>query len=382
MKTEQKLAVSGVLLIGLCGGYYMMRQGKDKDAQAHTVTAAKDVPKIGVAKDKAGKATKLAVKTKVNDKPVEVELEKKGDHWRLTKPLDAPAQDSNVTSILDSLEKLELTTVIAADADDKTIEKYDLDDKSATHVQVFAGGDKLFDAFFGKSGSRGQTARLADGKTVYAAKGYSSYLYQKEVKSWRDTDVVKFEDANVVAVEVENKNGKFSFTKNADKWAGAFYERDPKKGLAEKPAEWKRFDEGKVKDLLVSYKQLKAVDFAKDKDDTGIDRAVEEGGVIRVKMKDGNGDFTVKVGKKQENDNRFLVKVAAAAGAAAGEANGQADATVFVVSSWSANWAVADQEKFSKPEEKKDDKKDKKGDKKDKKDDSPPGLPPMPNLDE
>jgi hypothetical protein len=359
MKTEQKLAVSGALLVALCGGYYVMRQGKDKDAQAHTVTAAKDLPKIGVAKDKAAKATKLVVKSKDKE---EVVLEKKGEHWRLSKPLDAAAQDSNVTSILDSLEKLELTTQIAGDADDKTLEKYELDDKNATHVQVYAGEDKLVDMLFGKSGSRGQTARKAGEKTVYAAKGYQSFLFQKETKNWRDTDVVKFEDANVVAVEVENKNGKFSFTKNGEKWGGSFYERDAKKGLAEKAAKWERFDEAKVKDLLIAYKQLKAVDFAKDKDDTGIDKAAEEGGVIRVKMKDGNGDFTVKVGKKQENDNRFLVKEGG-------------DGTVYVVSSWSANWAVADKEKFSKPEEKKD---DKKGDKKDKTEDALP----MPHLDE
>ena len=366
MKTEQKLVVSGVVLVALLGGYYAVRQGKDKDAQAHTVSAAKDLKKIAVDKEKGAKVTKLVIKSKDHD---EVTLEKKDGKWRLTKPIDAPAGSSNVDSILTNLEKIELGSVISDKADDKTFEKYELDGKNATHVQVFTGGDNVFDAYFGKSGSRGQTARIAGDNAVYAAKGYSSYLFAKETKNWRDTDVAKFEDGNVIALEIDNKKGKFSFTKNGEKWGGAFYARDEKKGaLADKASKWERFDEAKVKDMLTAFKNLKATDFAKEKDDTGIEKAVDEGGVVRVKFKDGNGDFTVKVGKKQEGTNRFLLKEGG-------------DGTIFVVSNWTADWATADMEKFSKPDEKAKDK-----DKKDKKGgegipdmpDMPPGMPGMP----
>ncbi len=360
MKTEQKLVISGVILLALLGGYYAVRSGKDKDAQAHAASATKDLPKIAVDKDKGAKVTKVVVKSKDHD---EVVLEKKDGKWRLTKPIAAAASASGVESILTNLEKIELGTVISQNADAKTFEKYELDDKNATHVQVFAGGDKAFDVYFGKSGTRGQTARLDGDANVYAAKGYSSYLYGKETKNWRDTDVVKFEDANVVAVEIENKKGKLSFTKNGDKWGGAYYARDEKKGgLAEKASKWERFDEAKVKDMLTSFKNLKATDFAKDKDDTGIDKAVDEGGVVRVKFKDGNGDFTVKIGKKQEGTNRFLQKEGG-------------EGTIYVISSWTADWATADMEKFSKPEEKKDDKKGKDKDKKG-------GPEPIPDLPE
>lgn len=356
MKTEQKLTVSGLVVLALAGGYFATRQSKEKDAQAHSASATKELPKLGVAKEKADKITKLVVKSKDHE---EVVIEKKGDAWRLTKPLDAAASASSIDSVVKNLEKLELTTVISANADDKTFEKYELDDKQGTHVQAFAGEEKLLDATFGKSGTRGQLARIAGVGSVFAAQGYSSYLYAKEVKNWRDTDVLKFEDANVVGVEIENKTGRFSFTKNADKWAGSFYARDAKKGsIAEKAAKWERFDEAKVKDLLTAYKNLKASDFAKEGADTGLDNATEEGGLLRVRFKDGNGDFQVKVGKKQDGDNRYLVKEAG-------------DGTVYVVSSWSAGWAVGDVEKFSKSDDKKKDDKDKKGD---------DALPEMPDL--
>jgi hypothetical protein len=362
MKTEQKLVVSGVVLVALLGGYYATRQGKERDIQAHSAGAAKDeLPKIAVEKEKAEKVTKLVVKSKDHE---EVVLEKKGDKWRLSKPLDVPASASSIDSVLKNLEKLELQKVISSNADDKTFEKYELDDKSATHVQAFAGDEKLLDAYFGKSGTRGQLARIAGNASVFAVKGYSSYLFAKEVKGWRDTDILTFEDGNAIAVEVENKLGKFSLTKSGEKWGGSYYPRDAKKGtVAEKAAKWERFEEAKVKDMLTAFKSLKASDFAKEGADTGLDKAAEEGGVLRLKFKDGNGDVTLKVGKKQEGDNRYLVKEGG-------------DGTTYVVGSWSASWAFDTLEKLSKAEEKKD------GKDKDKKDGKGAGddLPEMPDL--
>ena len=368
MKTEQKLVVSGVALLALLGGYVMTRQGKEKDTKAHMASVAKNLPKVGVAKEQGEKVTKLVVKSKDHD---EVVLEKKGTVWRLSKPLDALASASNVDAILKNLEKLELGTVIADNADEKTFEKYELDEKNATHVQVFAGDEKVLDAYFGKSGTRGQIARLGGNPAVYTAKGYSSFLFAKEVKSWRDTDILNFEDGNVIAIELDNKSGRFSFTKNADKWSGAFYGRDAKTGaVAEKASKWERFDEAKVKDLLTAFKNLKASDFAKQGADTGIDKAAEEGGVLKVKFKDGNGDVVLKVGKKQEADNRYLVKEGG-------------DGTIFVISSYSAALAVGDVEKFSKPDPNAKGKDAKDG--KDAAGDAPdmpemPGMPGMPSM--
>ena len=37
-----------------------------------------------------------------------------------------------------------------------------------------------------------------DNPAIYAAKGYSSYLYAREVKAWRDTEIFKFEDGNAI----------------------------------------------------------------------------------------------------------------------------------------------------------------------------------------
>jgi hypothetical protein len=287
----------------------------------------------------------------------EVTLEKKGDGWELTKPLGAPASQANVKSVIENIQKIELSALIAKGTE--AYKKYELDDEKAVHAQAFKGDEKVLDVFFGKSGSRGQMARVMGTDAVYAAKGYSSYQWAREIKSWRDTEILKFEDGNAISLEVENPNGKFSFTKQDEEWAGSFYPRNDKGKLAAKAKTWEQFDGEKVKNMLRAYKNLKASDFAAKGDDSGVDDALTHGGVVRIKLKDDTGNFTVKVGKTQEGSNRYAVK-------------DDGDGTVYVVSSWAADWATAEAEKFQKAEEK--------ADAKGKGADGKKGMPGMPKM--
>ena len=74
--------------------------------------------------------------------------------------------------------------------------QYELTDDKGVHVVAYKGDAKATDLYFGKSGSRGQMARIAGKDGVYIAQGYSAYLYTREVKNWRETSILKFEDAN------------------------------------------------------------------------------------------------------------------------------------------------------------------------------------------
>ena len=126
------------------------------------------------------------------------------------------ANQQNVKSLLDNLKELKLKDTI--DSGKNQYATYELDDDKSVHVQVFKDADKALDLYFGKSGTRGQMTRVSDKDGVYVASGYSSYLYTREVKDWRDRDVMKFEDANVIAATITNENGAFSFSKNDEKW--------------------------------------------------------------------------------------------------------------------------------------------------------------------
>jgi hypothetical protein len=187
-------------------------------------------------------------------------------------------------------------------------------------------------------------------------KGYSSFLFAKELKGWRNTDIWKFEDKNVIGVEIENENGKFSFSKNDEKWSGSFIKRGKEGKLEAKAGKWDKFDESKLKTVLSSYKTLRASDFADKDADTGLDAPIKNGGVVRFLFKDSAPEHRLEVGKKQKNDDRF-----------ARDAGG--DGTVYVMSSWTIKWVVAKPSDFEKAD-------DKKGDKKDDKKGPPMPMPP------
>jgi len=360
MKTEHKIYASLVVLALLGGGLYFSNQSKAKQAEQHSISAASaDLPTISVPKDDTDKITKLEIhnpgKDKDGTKPSDVVLEKKGDGWEVTKPVQAKANAANVKSLLDNFKDLKVKESI--DKSGANYKQYDLSDEKAVHVVAYKGSDKAVDLYFGKSGSRGQMARSHAKEGVFVVGGYSSYLYTRELKNWRETTILKFEDANVIQAEVVNKNGDFSFSKNGDKWSGSLQKRD-KEGKLDKPEkEWKKFDEAKVKDLLRAYKGLSAEDFAEDKADTGLDKAETEGGVVKIKLKDNAGEYTVKVGKTQKGSSRYAQKE-------------PGDGTVYVISSWAADWATAAPSKFEKSDDKKD--KDKK--------DAPPDMPAMPDM--
>lgn len=338
MKTEQKIYLAVAVLAILGGLLWFTNKSKAEQQQAHSAVAASaDLPTVGVPKDDVEKITKIEIK---NADKGTVTLEKKGEAWEVVAPVAAKANAANVKSLLDNLKELKAKETI--DRASGTYGQYELTDEKAVHLTTWKGADKALDMYFGKSGSRGQMARVAGKDGVYIVGGYSSYLYTREVKNWRETSILKFEDANAIQVEVENKNGKFSFSKNDDKWAGSYTKRKDGKLDKEPQKKWEKFDEAKVKDLLRAYKALNAEDFGDEKSETGFADAAKEGGVVRIKLKDNAGDFTVKVGKVAKGTSRFATKEGG-------------DGTVYVLSSWSADWATAEKTKFEKADDKKKD---------------------------
>jgi hypothetical protein len=321
IKTEQKIyAATGVLVV-LLGALFLVQKSAREEAVAHSVTAVSAaLPQVKVSADDAEKLTKLEIK---NGSKTDVVLEKEGDTWKLTKPVNYAANQQNVKSAIDNLKEIQLKDVLDTGKDQYGT--YDLGDDKAVHVEAFKGGDKVVDVYFGKSGSRGQMTRVAEKDGVYIATGYSSYLYSREVKDWRDRELLKFEDTNVVNATVTNENGSFSFSKNGENWTGTY------KG---KPIP--NFDQEKVKDMLRAYRTLSADDFADDK--TPADVGLDKPAVVTFTLKDNGGTLRLNVGKTTSSSGRYAQK--------------EGNPTTFTISSWAADWAAAAQSKFQKAESK------------------------------
>jgi hypothetical protein len=91
--------------------------------------------------------------------------------------------------------------------------------------------------------------------------------------------------------------------------------------------------------MLRAYKMLSADDFAepdKSPADTGLDKPA----TLAIKMKDEGGTLKIDVGKEVTGKGRYAQK--------------EGNPTVFVLSTFVSDWAVAAESKFQKPEAVKD----------------------------
>ena len=310
MDRNTKLIIGAVVLAG--ASFWMYTQYK-KDSQLGSVAAKPDLPEFKGTDD----VDKIDI---TNADKGEVVLEKKGDKWMLTKPVNALANQANVKSLLDNMKELKLTDTAVVNASDDIKKSYELDATKGVHVITFKGADKKFDATFGKTGGLGDSVMLPGKTDIYLAKGYSGWLYAKDVKDWRDREIFKFDDANATQITIVNTNGTLTFTKG-DKWTGTFKE----KAIA-------RFDEEKVKSMLMNFKALSADDFGDGKpaSETGLESPEA---TVTIKTKDNL--YTLKIGKTQTGQARFALK--------------DPEPTIFVVGPVIGEWATAAIEKFQQP---------------------------------
>ena len=340
--SETKLyAAIGVLVV--LGGALFLTNKKQKEEEAtYTLSGqAATLPKLAITDDDVKGIDKVVLTKAAGEDggaPVDVELVKQGEDWHMTKPVDAGAHTANVKSLLDNLKQLKVSELI--DAGKASYEKFKVGDNQGLHVVFTKGAATVLDARFGENGGRGQMTRIGGKDGVYAVKGYSSYLYDREVKGWRDTTVFKFEDSAATSVSVENEHGTFAFVKDKDTWSGKH--KDAKGGSLK---DIERFDESKVKDMLRAYKALNADSFAdpaKTPADLGLDKPAA---TVVITLNDG-AKREVKVGATAEGTSRWV------------QATGVKE--LIGISSWAADWALAEPKKFQKPDPKdakKDDKK-------------------------
>jgi hypothetical protein len=317
MERNAKIGIAGVVLVGLGVAVYYQHK---KDAALGTPASKADLPELKVPDD----VDKVDI---VNGSKGEVVLQKKGDKWELTKPVDAPANQTNVKSLVDNLKELKLSDIAVTGADDEAKKRYDLTPDKGIHVMAFKGADKKFDATFGKSGGLGDAMLIAGKPDIYLVKGYSSWMYGREPKDWRDREIFKLDDAAMTSIELQGKNGDFLFSKGdkdagSSDWAGAH----DKKPIPS-------YDASKAKTLAGAMKNLMAEDFGDGKpaSETGLD-APEE--TVTIKMKDG-ATHVLKIGKTADKSSHYAQK--------------EGDATIFTIGAYPYEWATGPLSKFQQP---------------------------------
>jgi hypothetical protein len=322
--SRDKLILVGVVVLGLLG-VLVYQQAKKDDAIGRPTVTSTDFPSVSAPDD----IDKISI---TNGDKGEVVLEKvpdpKGEAtdagpatmWVMTKPVSAPANQQAIKDIVGNLKDIKVESQVNLKLDDEVRKDKQLDPAKGVHVVAWKGADKKADDLFGKSGTAGQlVVAAAKPDAVWAAKGYSAYLYTKEPKDFRDKEIFKFDDATAATVTVTNAHGTLAFTKG-DSWTGTF----DKKPIA-------RFDQEKVKDLLRAYKSLSADDFGDGKAlaDTGLDKPEA---TFAVHLTGDGKTYELLVGKVSTGTNRWAKRAS--------------DDRIYQITNYASEWALSDSAKF------------------------------------
>jgi hypothetical protein len=324
--TREKFIMVGVVVLALLGAL-VYRQAKTDAALGQPQASAMELPTIS-----ADDVDKLSI---ANGDKGEVVLEKVADPnaaptdggagtmWTMTAPVKAPANQQAVNDLVSNLKDLKVDSRVNLKLDDDVRKDKQLDTAHAVHLIGWKGGIKKVDESFGKSGAAGQLVIVSDKPdTVWAAKGYSSYLYAKEAKDFRKKDILKFDDGSANQVTIANTHGTLAFAKadGKDAWTGTLNG----KAIA-------RFDQDKVKDMLRALKGLNAEDFGDGKSlaDTGLDKPE---GTVTVHFKDDSKPAELLVGGVSTGTNRWAKRAD--------------DDVIYQVTSFTSDWANAESSKF------------------------------------
>jgi hypothetical protein len=323
--SRERLLIFGVVVLGLLG-LLVYKQAKRDESIGKPVAVATDLPTISAPDD----VDKISL---TNGERGEVVFEKVPDPkgiasadagpatmWVLTKPVKADANQQAIHDLVANLKDLKVDSAINLKLDDEVRKDKQLDAAHALHLVAWKGADKKADEMFGKNGTAGQLVVVSDKPDlVWAAKGYSSGLYAKDTKDFRDKELLKFDDANASQIAITNSHGALSFTKG-DKWVGTF----DKKPIA-------RLDEEKVKDMLRAYKMLNAEDFGDGKSlaETGLDKPEA---TVTIHLKDDAKTFELLVGKVATSTNRWAKR--------------PGDDAIYQIGSSAAEWVLSDASKY------------------------------------
>ncbi len=346
MKTAQKIYVALALLALVGFALYFSQESEQRRVTVES--SLPELPRIALSKGDAEKITKLELTMPDGDdksRSHTISLEKQRDGWEVTSPEKTVASASKVQALIDNLENLKLKDSV--DRGTAFYDRFDVAGTKALHVVAWKKGEeKVSDLYFGKSGSRGQFVRVAGVDGVFAmansrTEGFAGFLYTRDLRGWRETSILKFDAGDVVGVEIANKSGLFSFSRNGDAWSGSFARRGSNGKLDAPDSTWRSFDDSKVADLIRDYKSLSADDFGEvqDRAGSGVDTAEETGGVVHIRFKDG-GERTIKVGRLSNRTTRWAIKDSRWAIQEGG------DGTLYVLSPWTAGWATADAKRF------------------------------------
>jgi hypothetical protein len=245
--------------------------------------------------------------------------------WRVVSPVDAEADPTNVETALKRLGDLELSRVVATQAENYA--RLQVDDENAVRVVAKAGDGTLATLAIGKYANGLTMIRLDDHAEVFGASGSLRYAFDRELKAWRNRRVVQVEAADVVSISFVSANGTFRFDRKQDKWVPT----EGAKALGE-------FDPKKVSGLVSTAARLIASDFAAEEVSEARAGLTEPNATVTLEMGDDTEAIVLEIGDASDEPNEVYLRRVGVP-------------TVYVVSQYLADRMRPAADAFAKTEE-------------------------------
>ncbi|HEY0709655.1 MAG TPA: DUF4340 domain-containing protein [Polyangia bacterium] len=230
-------------------------------------------------------------------------IKKQGTTYKVTAPVDYPAETEASKQAFEAIEKLEFASIVS---DQKARHgDYEVTDK-ALRVVAKKADKVLADLRLGKIANNLTMVRVEGKDEVWQAVGSLKWQFDKDAAGWRDKSIVTFTEADAERVEVAAKGGAKIVVARAAKTDGGAADEGWK--VVEWTEKGASYDKAVAADLVSALSTLKANDFADGVSpaDSGLD-APEL--VVTTTLKGGKTE-TLQIGKKKGEEDIYVKSAA------------------------------------------------------------------------
>lgn len=225
----------------------------------------------------------------------ETTLVKRGDAWRVTAPVDAPA---DARAIENALTKIgELAILDEASRSKEVHESLGVDEAHALRLVAKEGDQERVNLLIGELKGGFTMVRIPGNDTTYRVSGSILQVFNKATKDWRDKVIFDAQAEDFDRLEFQSPNGHWVFQRGEGDWT-----------IAEGPP-IPNYDFHKVSSIVTSLARLRAMDFEDRKSaaEAGLNA---ESPFVRFTLKNDGGTFTLRVGNSvpYNSTERFFVQ--------------------------------------------------------------------------
>lgn len=147
-----------------------------------------------------------------------ITLEQQSDKWLITSPIKYPADEMSVTTLLSSAAKLKILSLISSNPEKQ--KNFQVDSSTGTILSFHDKRGKTTSFILGKMGPTYMESYLRpiNSNDVYLSEGINSWTVNKDIREWRDKNILKLEKDSIKQLIIESGKDIVALTKSENTW--------------------------------------------------------------------------------------------------------------------------------------------------------------------